>query len=80
MSLHLGQVEVRLCGARLDVCDEHERPAGSKLNAGAGSQFGRLHDSLAVNEGTVAGVGVNEQAAAVLDAKLRMTTRDHRPF
>ena len=64
----------------LKARDDHERAARSELHTRARTDFRRLHDALAVEESAEARIGIDEQAAPVLETKLCVLARDHRPF
>jgi hypothetical protein len=64
----------------LKASDDHERAARSKLHTRARPDFRRLHDALAVQESAEARICIDEQAAPILETKLCMLARDHRPF
>lgn len=64
----------------LDARHNHLRPARTELHACALDNFRRLHDPLTVKESAETRIGVNEQAAPVLETKLGVLARNHRPF
>jgi hypothetical protein len=79
--LHLSEAgRGRCCLRLLDARDNHHRPARAKLHTRAHRHFRRLHDAPTVEESAEARIGINEQAAPVLDAKFGVLARDHRPF
>jgi hypothetical protein len=64
----------------LKAYDNHDRPARAELHARSRAHLRRLHDAPPVEESAEAGIGVNQQAAPVLETKLGVLARDHRPF
>jgi hypothetical protein len=60
--------------------DEHDRPARAELHTRARLNLHRLRDTSAIEESAEARIGINEQAAPVLEPKLCVAARHHRPF
>ena len=82
MRLHLGEIDRRgrQADRLLDARDAHDRAARAELRARAALTSRRLCDALAVKESAEARIGIDEQVAPVLQAKLGVLARDHRPF
>jgi hypothetical protein len=64
----------------LDARHNHQRAARAELHTRACCNFRWLHDAPPVQECAEARIGVNQHAAPVLEAKLGVLARDHRPF
>jgi hypothetical protein len=78
--LLFGEIDARLCSFHFNARDEHHWAARAELHAHAGMHLRWLHEPLAVDECSVGGLRVNEQAATVLGAKLCVAARHHRPL
>jgi hypothetical protein len=78
--LHLCEVGRRRLRSQLNMCDEHDRPARAELHTRARLNLRRLRDASAIEESAEARIGIDEQASPVLESKLCVAARHHRPF
>jgi hypothetical protein len=66
--------------SQFNLRDEHDWPTRAELRTRPGLNFGRLCDPPAIEESAEARIGINEQTASVLEPKLCVAARHHRPF
>jgi hypothetical protein len=78
--LHLGEIGRRRWRSQLNVRDEHDRATRAELHTRPGLNFRRLCDPPAIQESAEARIGIDEQATPVLEPKLCVAARYHRPF
>jgi len=62
-----------------DACDNEHRAIGSELNSRTFAQLGGSFELLPVEKRAVGGTGICDEPAAVLQTKLGVLPRDHRP-
>ena len=82
-SLHSSQIAARRSVFRrrlFDADDTQNWPAGAELNVIANPHLCRAFDGFSVYKSSKSRVGVADIAAAVVQAKLGMLARDHRPL
>jgi hypothetical protein len=78
--LHLGKVDGWRRSRRFDARDEHDWATRAKLDARTRLKVRCLSNAATIHESAEARIGVNDQATPVLETKLRVAARDHRPL
>jgi hypothetical protein len=66
--------------SHINARDDHQRPTRAELHTRARLNLDGFANASAIYKSAEARIGINEQAAPVLETKLGVAARDHRPL